>query len=729
MTVGRIHQFSPQRTAPEDLEAILVAREPLLNATMAKIRNSATTKNKHHRLFVGQRGIGKTHLLSLINHRVSQNEKLNSKLRVAWLNEDETSSRFLQLLIRIYRSLSLRYPEQYPPEDVQGVIGTDPENALKQLSDLLVQRTGKHTILLLIENLDAHFAKFSVEEQRRWRGFMQDHPVFTTVATAQRLFDGIAKQDEPFFGFFDSQHLAPLTVDQTTEMLKKLAAINEDKKLEQLLSTDKGRSRLQVVHFLAGGNPRLYVLMAELITEESLDDVVQAFEAMVDRQLTSYYQERLRWLAPLQQDIVQVLCRHRPAISVKDIAEELFTTNQSISGQLKELRSYGYVRANKDGREMRYELAEPLMRLVMQVKETNSQQPLRLLVEFLQAWFERQDLESRFANHDSDGPGRIYLEAAIESFDSFREGWPVFEATESDNLTIAGQTKVIESADSTPDQMATALVNRGNSYHKQGDAVGAIADYTAVIEMKDAPVDRVAIALMMRAVHHVAKDVASTIADYTTIIGMKEMPIAMVAGALVLRSWVYVDNRQPSKAIADCTTVIKMEHAPVSIVGMALNQRIVANSQQGNTNLAATDLAEVMSYSIANLRHAVDFDRSEFLSTAITVLYALPDSDRSVLAVKTLQRVSGLAVEEFFGRALVGQLAELKDGNSTAEELISWNRLWQELGAGTESLDVPLRLLSAGIDYLVTKKETALLELPLEERQIVRQALELDDPA
>ena len=486
MTVARLHQFSPQRTNPDDLESILVARASLLESTMDKIRSSSTTKNRYHLLFVGQRGIGKTHMVALINRRVELDKKLSSKVRIAWLNEDETSSRFLHLLLRIYRSLSAKYPDEFPIQDVQNVLGMTADDALAKLSKVLVQRTKNHTILLLIENLDAHFAKFSVEEQRSWRGFMQDYPIFTTVATAQGLFDGVKKHDEPFFGFFDTHHLQPLSIEQTAEMLMKIAILQDHSALQQMLNTPKGRSRLRVIHFLAGGNPRLYVLLSELIADETLDDVVETFEAMVDQQLTSYYQERLRWLAPLQQDIVQVLCRFRSAVSVKQIAEELFTTNQSVSSQLKELKGFGYVAFTKVGRETRYELAEPLMRLVMQVKETGSHQPLSLLVEFLQAWFDREELERKRGSHVRESTSWRYFESAIDTYDQFLKQWPELErlvAPEKKPRTIEELNAIIDSPETSTGEKAHALFDRAWAWYETRDWHKLVSDSTMLIDL------------------------------------------------------------------------------------------------------------------------------------------------------------------------------------------------------------------------------------------------------
>lgn len=490
MQAKRLHQFSPQRTDPNDLELILVARGPLLESTMDKIRNSSSTKNRYHFLFVGQRGIGKTHLIALINRRVEADEKLRAKVRIAWLNEDETSSRFLHLLLRIYRSLSARYPDEFPIQDVNSVLGLDASEALKKLSSSLVQRAKNKTILLLIENLDAHFAKFSVEEQRSWRGFVQDHPIFTTVATAQGLFDGVKKHDEPFYGFFDTQHLQPLSIEQTSEMLMKIAILQDHPALQQMLNTPKGRSRLQVIHFLAGGNPRLYVLLSELIADDTLEDVVDTFEAMVDQQLTSYYQERLRWLAPLQQDIVQVLCRFRSAVSVKQIAEELFTTNQSISSQLKELKGFGYVAFTKVGRETRYELAEPLMRLVMQVKETGTHQPLSLLVEFLQAWFDREELERKHGLQVRESTSWYYLESAIKTYDQFLKQWPMLASLDVPKKklrSIEELSKIIESTQTSVTEKSEALLDRQFKCYEVEEWQKLVSDCDALLEL-DGPI-------------------------------------------------------------------------------------------------------------------------------------------------------------------------------------------------------------------------------------------------
>src|SRR5688572_19840234 len=141
-----ISRFSPGRTNPEDLEAIFVQRGPILDDAVDRVRESALTQNKHYLLFIGPRGSGKTHLLTLLSHRLSQAPKLGESLRVAWLNEDETSTSLLDLLARVYRSLEERYPSEFPAAERESLLDQDPEKIKKKLEELLLAKLGQRTL-------------------------------------------------------------------------------------------------------------------------------------------------------------------------------------------------------------------------------------------------------------------------------------------------------------------------------------------------------------------------------------------------------------------------------------------------------------------------------------------------------------------------------------------------------------------------------------------------------
>ena len=188
--------------------------------------------------------------------------------------------------------------------------------------------------------------------------------------------------------------------------------------MQRFLQTPTGRARVAAIHHLAGGNPRLYLIFAEFLSPEKLENFARPFEEVVDRQLTSYYQERIRSLSPQQREIVQLLCYHNHPISVKQIAAELFTSHNSITGQLTSLREMRYLNGHKCGREVLYELAEPLMRLALQVKETYNRKPLKLIIDFLLVWHDRQDIERFLADVGPESLGGIYCKEVIAIMES-----------------------------------------------------------------------------------------------------------------------------------------------------------------------------------------------------------------------------------------------------------------------------------------------------------------------
>ena len=256
-----------------------------------------------------------------------------------------------------------------------------------------MEKLAGRTLLVIVENLDGLFKGLGEEGQQEWRAFLQENPVTATLATSQQLFDGVSRRDSPFYGHFQIEYLKPLSLEEAIQLLRKIADLKGDSDLSAFLQTVTGRNRVRAMHHLSGGNHRIYIVLSDFINTESLDELIGPFEKMID-ELTPYYQARLGWLSPQQREIVEYLCGCSQPVPVKDIARTLFISHQTTAGQLKELREKGYVTGHVWGRESRYELSEPLMRLCVEVKE-NRRQPMRLIVDFLRIWYSRQQLQER----------------------------------------------------------------------------------------------------------------------------------------------------------------------------------------------------------------------------------------------------------------------------------------------------------------------------------------------
>jgi tetratricopeptide (TPR) repeat protein len=410
-----VSRFSPNRTDPELLEAIFVQRHTLAEVWLERLRDSIHTGAKHHLLAVGPRGCGKSHLVALLVQRLRRDPAVRQRVRIAWLPEDETTPSFWKFLLRILRALNAEYGDEFPPPPRDQLAAATDERRTAVLIDYLLKKLAGRTLLVVVENLDDVMRGLKDEGQKRWRAFLQEHPVAATLATAQQLIEDVSERGRPFFHFFQIEHLRPLSADEALLLLQKIAEQNNNASLVAFLQTPTGRARVRAIRHLAGGSHRVFIILSEFATRENLDDLVTALEELLD-ELTPYYQERLRWLrADQQREIVEFLCRQARAVPVKEIAGELFLTDQTAAAQLKQLKDKGYVTGGARGRESRYELAEPLMRLCVEVKDPQ-REPIRLIVEFLRVWYDRAGMEARLQCLPADADRqRQHLQAALQA--------------------------------------------------------------------------------------------------------------------------------------------------------------------------------------------------------------------------------------------------------------------------------------------------------------------------
>jgi len=413
--------FTPSMMPPEALEAVFVQREALATRIVELIRESAVGRNKHHTILIGPRGIGKTHIVSLVYHRIRAAADLKEKLLIAWLREEEYGITAVRdIFMRLLLVLSEEYADPGLKARVEALYKLDGDAAEQQAGRMLKEYCGNRTLLVLTENLDQTFEGIGDIGQQRLRSYVQQNPFFTILGTAQSLFGGVRVQTSPFYGFFSIHHLQELTFEEATELLAKIAALRQDTALAAFIRTPAGRARIRAVHHLGGGNHRVYVIFSEFLSCNSpdacnlLDALVDAVMQMLEK-LTPYYQSRMAQLSPQQRKVVEFLCERRGAAPVKEIAERCFATSQTVSGQLQGLRDMGYVRSTQVGRESYYELREPLMRICIEVKKQRGE-PVRLLVEFLRIWYSQDELKDRLGGLDPKSHiDRQYLMAALQA--------------------------------------------------------------------------------------------------------------------------------------------------------------------------------------------------------------------------------------------------------------------------------------------------------------------------
>ena len=401
----RSSRYSPGNMDRESLEALFVGRGDDMEDVLSRVTRSIRSPEKHYILLVGPRGSGKTHFLALAYHRLMDRvdaADARGCVAVAVLNEEEWGvASFLDLVVRILRSLV----EEAPDLDTEIAaiydrFSKDPADAETFAVACLRQHTHGKTLLLLCENLVDLFHGLGEEGQKRWRAAIQEDGNWTIVASTPSLFSAVKLQKNPFFGFFTIRMLKKIDLDTGLELLAKKAVHEGKTELAEFLRTPLGRARARAIHHLAAGNHRAYVVLFDFLDKESLEDLVGPFMDMVD-DLTPYYQDRMRQLPPAQRKIVEFLCLEGKPTTIKDISTPCLMSHQTAAKQIGELSTAGFVGRTRSGRNTFCELAEPLMRICIEVKD-NKTQHFRLFVEFLRHWFTTRELERRHATFRHD---------------------------------------------------------------------------------------------------------------------------------------------------------------------------------------------------------------------------------------------------------------------------------------------------------------------------------------
>jgi hypothetical protein len=392
MAAPIITAFTPSVLDVETLKAIFVSRQPLLDDLVEGVASDVETGSRTHRLLIGPRGIGKTHLVTLLDDRLRNDDRLMGKVVVAWLREElwEVDT-YLAWLEAVLGALAAEEPSIR--DDLARIGALPADEAERAAEEVLWQRVGDRLLVVISENFDLLLENLARSGQAQLRASMENHRGLTLIATTSSMPADLYDSDAPFYGWFRPSYLDEFSIDEARELLIKVAHLRGDAALVEYLASDEADGRLRVVTELAGGSPRIWVLLSQCIDVESIEKLIPVFIKMLD-DLTPFYQERLRQLAPQQRRIVMELARRGGGVPVKELASGIRADQRTVSSQLRGLERRNLVRRVEpvgrgsagDARLSYYELREPLMRLALDVKESRGE-PLRVVVAFLRAWY------------------------------------------------------------------------------------------------------------------------------------------------------------------------------------------------------------------------------------------------------------------------------------------------------------------------------------------------------
>jgi len=406
---------------------ITVARAHLVQDTLEILRGSMSRNSKHHFLFIGPRGIGKTHLLSLIEDEIAAASDLAAHYVVArFPEESHRTLSFADFLLGLCEILGNTLPDEPLWQDLHRRLCTEENDAT--IIDTLVpairrqNRERRRTVLVMLENLGEVFTRQIKKKNdiAALRKFFMDDNGCLLLATAPLHFDAITNVAEPFYDFFDVQILEDLSEAETLDLIRR--NMEWEQRDDLLQDFDSLRPKLLALYRMTGGNPRLTVMLYELIAHDSVTQVRQQFQILLDR-ITPFYQSRLNDLPPQERAVLETMAVMRDQEKTPAaITARMRLSQPQTSSLLKRLTEARYLRAMphpQDKRSRLYTIREGFFDIWLAMNlSRGARERLPFLLDFFTLYYpsieERERKRAELRDHWGDGNAEQSLDYLSE---------------------------------------------------------------------------------------------------------------------------------------------------------------------------------------------------------------------------------------------------------------------------------------------------------------------------
>lgn len=720
--------FCPQNCSLERLNATLTDdRRALADRILDQVEASVDTGASHNSLLVGPRGTGKTHVLAYVRKTLEQ----RNDVKVLALSEEERGlASLLDFLLACLRAGGISKDEV-----LARLYGKDPLFAVEEADLLFGELTGNRPTVIIVENLSDVLDSLGEDALSQLRGFLQEHAFVSVLASSVALFTESSSPDHPFHGYFMIHPLKALERKQARSYLGLLAKANGDADLAAVLRKGSAQARVNAIFDLTGGNHRLLAMLNNFLTVDGFNELVGPFVQMADRELTPYYQQRLDRLSPQQYKILQAVAdQHGRALSVNEIAHHTFLSPQSVSRQLHDLLHGGYVARMQVGRESCYELREPLLRLILDMKQGRDRL-LPLIVNLLRQWYEAKELRELLVN--ASGPGFSYYQEALEGAaqDLLEEGIALFEKKE-----YAEALKRFEALIELEPDNPSAWFNKALSLTLLGRLEESIRPYDEVVRVLaewEASEELEALGKALTNKGAMLQELGrleEALAAYDEAVrrlGESESPavIKVAAAALVNKGLTLAELGRPEAAVSVYDQVVcrfgeSDQRELLKQVAMALYNKAIALDELGEHERAAAAYDDVVKRFGGRAELVEDLLQLAAREPNIRAPLAGRLICFSVQNEALLREVARAYSQD--ARALAGGLVEwlrwqLPLSKADAEKLEEAERALRSVLGNIPETQPALDMLNAARRHAMGERK-ALLDLPVELRRLILQA-------
>ncbi len=418
-----INKYDPRLKKLDELEQTFACGTKILDELVAELKPGKDNQpSRQSWIITGARGAGKSHLLTLLYHRVKKDETLS---RYWWpvifpeelFGVDSMYRLLLQVFEHIFKGDGA---SPIPPEikdefsaikkiRITGNLKQKKQTAhclAGQLFDLLakLKAVTNKSFIMMWENLQYLLREqLSEDDLKHLRSFMSEHQdVFIIIGTALTVFDEISDYGKPFYHFFRLRGMDNLEREEIVDFLLKLAAFRKDEGIDGRI--EKNRRYIYLYQLLTGGNPRLILFLYELLLGHENLDTYMILEKITE--LTPYFLDKTRDESGQRKLILDTLATGAPAQTAKEIAQGINEDYKSILEQMKRLSAEGWIKeisinaGNTRKNEVFYALRDYFYRIWYKTRTRGIEESdILCMAELAVFLFDRKEIEERLKKY------------------------------------------------------------------------------------------------------------------------------------------------------------------------------------------------------------------------------------------------------------------------------------------------------------------------------------------
>lgn len=396
-SINNILSFGAKSVNPVILEKLLVGREDAIKYLYESVESIAKNNDTQYILVIGQRGMGKTHLIRVLYSRIQKFIE-TEKLEVAYFSEEEYGiADYFDFLMRVIIALKKwnEKDEAFFDQKIIELQELSQGNRENLAEKIIEEYIGKKPLLILTENFADILESIKPKEQSKLRAWLSRIKKISIIATSQNISDDFDSEERPFYEWFNSYYLKKLTYYDTLDFLRKLAVLENQQNVIDYLD-DKKNGEIKALHRLVKGNHRLLVTFYQFLKTNTLASLSENFIKTIN-DLKPYYETHIRYLPPQQQKVLRFIALQRKPQQGVDISKNCFIDQKSLTKQLSELTRKKLVEAivnPNDKRNKLYEVSEPLLRISIEVGE-HREGITAIFIDFLAIYYNEEELSTK----------------------------------------------------------------------------------------------------------------------------------------------------------------------------------------------------------------------------------------------------------------------------------------------------------------------------------------------